>query len=403
MKQKLFGILAVLALCLWPVTASAAGSGTPDDPWICGKDGDNVTAVLDGETLTFSGSGAMQEFGMSNGCPWHEKCVQIYHAAIDPRVTSIGAWAFSDTNLSEVDIPEGVTYIGNNAFQMTLLRTLTIPASVTEIGAIAFQSCTSLTEVTFQGETPPSISYEPFYSCGKLAAIHVPHGCVEAYQDALAKSGASLGIITAPEEHTWREDGSCACGVQAAAKVNDEYYTDLQAAFDAAADKSTVTLLKDVTVDQPITLSPATLVKVTLDGQGHTITGNGPTTIRVGGRSALTVNNVTVENTSPDGVGLYVGGELLNSGNVTINETAAIVSAGIGIQKENEYLQLYVYGSVSAPTAISIESGGRVNIAKNAEIVSTDQTDAISLTDGQLTINSVQLDGTLHKGRIVYC
>lgn len=64
MQRKIFSILTALALCLslCPAWAFAAGpDGTAANPWPCGAEGDNVTAVLDGGTLTISGTGAMAD------------------------------------------------------------------------------------------------------------------------------------------------------------------------------------------------------------------------------------------------------------------------------------------------------------------------------------------------------
>jgi hypothetical protein len=48
-------------------------------------------------------------------------------------------------------IPDSVTSIGAGAFAQTNLTSVTIPGSVTSIGNGAFSDCTSLTSVYFTG------------------------------------------------------------------------------------------------------------------------------------------------------------------------------------------------------------------------------------------------------------
>ena len=67
MKQLLY-ILCLICLPLF-MQAQVIGYGT------CGKYGDNVNWVLEDDTLTLSGSGAMQDYNSYlgyNDVPWHD-------------------------------------------------------------------------------------------------------------------------------------------------------------------------------------------------------------------------------------------------------------------------------------------------------------------------------------------
>lgn len=98
--------------------------------------------------------------------------VKAIHICRD--VTSIGSYAFSDTNLSEVKIPDSVTKIGNDAFcGCTNLASITIPDSVTEIGSGAFSGCTSLASVTIP-DSVTDIGRAAFAGCPKLVDIKMP-------------------------------------------------------------------------------------------------------------------------------------------------------------------------------------------------------------------------------------
>ena len=57
---------------------------------------------------------------------------------IPDRITSIGAGAFENNNLTELTIPRGVTVIEDSAFAGNLLSSVIIPDKVTFIGARAF-------------------------------------------------------------------------------------------------------------------------------------------------------------------------------------------------------------------------------------------------------------------------
>ena len=79
-------------------------------------------------------------------------CTGLTSVTIPDSVTSIGAWAFSDTGLTSVTIPDSVTSIGKRAFfYCTGLTSVTIPGSVTSIGEYAFYICRGLTSINYQG------------------------------------------------------------------------------------------------------------------------------------------------------------------------------------------------------------------------------------------------------------
>jgi len=74
----------------------------------------------------------------------------IFQYSIPYGATSIRDWAFSNSPLSEVELPETINYIGEYAFFRNLsLRSITIPDGVSVIRNSAFSNCTSLKEVIF--------------------------------------------------------------------------------------------------------------------------------------------------------------------------------------------------------------------------------------------------------------
>ena len=63
-------------------------------------------------------------------------------------LTSIGKYAFSHSDLSEITLPSSLTEISDGAFSYTYLVSIDLPTSVTSIGEKAFYYAYDLTEVT---------------------------------------------------------------------------------------------------------------------------------------------------------------------------------------------------------------------------------------------------------------
>ncbi len=97
-----------------------------------------------------------------------ENCLNMISITIPETVTSIGPYAFYNTGLKEIVIPEGVTRIENNTFESsTSLTKVTLPESITSIGDEAFHRCTNLTDINF----PESITFVGDYAFSSTAMI----------------------------------------------------------------------------------------------------------------------------------------------------------------------------------------------------------------------------------------
>ena len=112
-------------------------------------------------------------------------CSNLSSVIIPNTVTSIGAYAFSDVDLSDIPsitIPNTVTSIGDYAFGESNLQYIVIPNSVTTIGCDPFYRCCNLLAVNFLSETPPEICEWGFNWCNGAMPIYVPCGAEEAYE-----------------------------------------------------------------------------------------------------------------------------------------------------------------------------------------------------------------------------
>jgi len=86
-------------------------------------------------------------------------------------VTSIGDYAFEDSLLTSVTIPNNVMTIGWGEFECTSLASVSLGDNVTVIGCNAFSSCTNLTSVTIP-KGVISIGAGAFSDCARLTSMY---------------------------------------------------------------------------------------------------------------------------------------------------------------------------------------------------------------------------------------
>jgi hypothetical protein len=110
--------------------------------------------------------------------PWKDHISDIKSFVVEPGVTTVGDAACVGfmslnkvtlpeglkkigvssfalcTGLKQVTIPSTVTEIGYQAFDSTGLTSIVIPASVKTMGHLVFSFCSSLNEITFEGDAP---------------------------------------------------------------------------------------------------------------------------------------------------------------------------------------------------------------------------------------------------------
>ena len=140
-------LLILLLIFLPPICLNAEEyNGTTGD----------CTWHLDTETgvMTISGNGNMGNHGYE-AQPWYDYRYLIKKVVIEDGVTSIGRLAFSEINLSSIEIPTTVNTIGSYAFLNSYyLTAIRIPSSVTSIGEEVFGHCSSLNSITVDSDNP---------------------------------------------------------------------------------------------------------------------------------------------------------------------------------------------------------------------------------------------------------
>ncbi len=135
----------------------------PDDVTSCGKDIVNSCSSLKSLVV---GAG----LSMIPSC---YNCTSLESVTVKGNPTTIAAYGFYGTKLSQFEIPNKVTKIGNNAFQgITTLTSIEIPDSVTEIQRSAFDGCTALTSVSI-GSGLKTVGQSPFSNCTVLTELYI--------------------------------------------------------------------------------------------------------------------------------------------------------------------------------------------------------------------------------------
>lgn len=111
-----------------------------------------------------------------------ESCEKLISVNLPNSVVSIGESAFSFcVSLKSLDLSDSLKTIGNNAFTYCInLNTLTLGKSLTQIGSYAFSECYNLTELSIP-ETVIEMGESVFWQC-KALKKNYPSKCANSNQ-----------------------------------------------------------------------------------------------------------------------------------------------------------------------------------------------------------------------------
>lgn len=199
MKKRFWSAVLAVCMALVLLPGPARAEAGPDVGATSGTCGDNLTWTLDTatETLTISGTGAMENYTYDNPAPWNSQRQNIQNAVISTGVTSIGDYAFSFCNLTNVTIPDSVTSIGNSAFYDCNFTSITLPEGLTAIADNMFENCGSLTSIAIpDGVT--SIGDSAFRWCLDLTSVTIPDSVTFIGDNAFGLC-TSLTSVTIPD------------------------------------------------------------------------------------------------------------------------------------------------------------------------------------------------------------
>lgn len=100
-------------------------------------------------------------------------------------LTSIEGTCFRFSGIRKFNnkIPSGVTYLSSGCFaDMYSLSAITVPSSVTGSSTNLFLRDSGLTQVHFEGTTPPALGADAFKNCTALIKIYIPDcDCYDSY------------------------------------------------------------------------------------------------------------------------------------------------------------------------------------------------------------------------------
>ena len=221
-KNYLLNVLAATVLLLVPVCADAydaeingiyynflnrskiakvvnknwtQGNGTPNNSTYSGAIEIPATVEYDDATYTVT---AIEDYAFYQS--------KVTSVTLPETITSVGAAAFYGcSSLTGLVLPEGVTSIGESAFSgCSSLTSMIIPEGVTSIADYTFNGCTNLASITLP-EGIESIGKRAFSGCKVLATVDIPstvttigsyafYGC-----DALASVVVPEGVTTIEE------------------------------------------------------------------------------------------------------------------------------------------------------------------------------------------------------------
>ena len=188
-----------------------------------GQCGDNLTWKIEGDTLTFSGTGNMWDYGyedMGMGdyieSPWKEYD-NISTIKIESGITHIGSYAFNGyKNLTgDLVIPEGVISIGESAFSgcTGFKGSLILPDTLTDIGMNAFAGCEGFTGELKIPAGITEITHGAFNSCSGFSGdLVIPEGVKVVGWASFNGCTGFTGKLMLPESLTTIEDnafGAC--------------------------------------------------------------------------------------------------------------------------------------------------------------------------------------------------
>ena len=115
------------------------------------------------------------------------------------NVTQISNYAFANTKVTSITIPNTIESIGGGAFENCVnLKYISLPPSVKEIGGSMCKGCTSLSEIKLN-TTITEIPGDAFYGCTSLHEVVMTSGVkkigVGAFQNCSTLVSVDLGLV----------------------------------------------------------------------------------------------------------------------------------------------------------------------------------------------------------------
>lgn len=133
-------------------------------------------------------------------------CSALSSIVLPDSVTEIEKYAFFETGLRNIQLPEKLTLIGAYAFcNCKNLKQVQLPSQLKELGNGAFSSCENLTQIQLPAQLN-KLGTDAFRNCTSLDKIDIPAGLTQIGPDTFCNTG--LTSVTLHEGLTKIEDGA---------------------------------------------------------------------------------------------------------------------------------------------------------------------------------------------------
>ena len=141
---------------------------------------------------------------ISDGAFWG--CSALSSIVLPDSVTEIEKYAFFETGLRNIQLPEKLTLIGAYAFcNCKNLKQVQLPSQLKELGNGAFSSCENLAQIQLPAQLN-KLGTDAFRNCTSLDKIDIPAGLTQIGPDTFCNTG--LTSVTLHEGLTKIEDGA---------------------------------------------------------------------------------------------------------------------------------------------------------------------------------------------------
>ena len=141
---------------------------------------------------------------ISDGAFWG--CSALSSIVLPDSVTEIEKYAFFETGLRNIQLPEKLTLIGAYAFcNCKNLKQVQLPPQLKELGEGAFFNCENLTQIQLPAQLN-KLGTDAFRNCTSLDKIDIPAGLTQIEPDTFCNTG--LTSVTLHEGLTKIEDGA---------------------------------------------------------------------------------------------------------------------------------------------------------------------------------------------------
>ncbi len=134
-------------------------------------------------------------------------CINLSSITLPGALTTISDYAFYNTGLKVLSLPQSMTAIGICAFSCcSELTAVTLPDSVTILGGSAFYNCRNLKTIALS-KSLNTLESNLFYNCKSLTALSLPQG-LTSIGDSAFYGCTALNTLTLPATVKTIEDSA---------------------------------------------------------------------------------------------------------------------------------------------------------------------------------------------------